>query len=94
MSLANFSIAVKNQEMPFFCLGTVIYKEEEIEPTSGRLLILTAHSSTSATKASGLELLLVAAAEVKGAVHSLKVVEGKIVAAVNSSVCIFSSCYV
>lgn len=87
-SILSFKAVVEDQEKPFFCLGTVIYKEEELEPTSGRLLIFTAHSSTVATKTSSLELSLVTSSKVKGCVYALKEVEGKIIAAVNSSVCV------
>lgn len=86
VSILSFKTQVNNQQTPFFCLGTVIYKDEEIEPTAGRLLIFTAHTSATATKTSSLDLALVASAQVGGVVYSLVAVEGKIVAAVNSSV--------
>ncbi|KAF8967077.1 CPSF A subunit region-domain-containing protein [Flammula alnicola] len=88
-SALTFKSLVENQEKPFFCLGTVVYKEEEIEPTSGRLLIFTAYTSAAPTKTSSLELSLVASAEVKGCVYALKNVEGKIVAAINSCVLLY-----
>ena len=85
-SVVSFSITVEGQKKPFFCLGTVFYKAEEKEPTAGRLLIFTAYTSTMQSKLSSLELSMLTFADVKGCVYSLKVVEDKIVAAVNSSV--------
>jgi len=85
-SVVSFSLTVEGQQKPFFCLGTVIYKAEELEPTAGRLLILTAYTSATQSKSSSLELSMVTSADVWGCVYSLKVVEDKIVAAVNSSV--------
>lgn len=79
-------MTVEGQKKPFFCLGTVVYKAEENEPTAGRLLIFTAYTSTTQSKSSALELSMLTFADVKGCVYSLKVVEDKIVAAVNSSV--------
>ncbi|KAF9485871.1 hypothetical protein BDN70DRAFT_870784 [Pholiota conissans] len=88
-SVLSFKAVVDAQEKPFFCLGTVIYKEEEIEPTSGRLLIFTTHAATISAKSSSLELSLITSSEVKGCVYSLKEVEGQIVAAVNSSILLY-----
>ncbi len=86
VSILSFRAQVNNQETPFFCLGTVIYKEDEIEPSAGRLLIFRAHTSATTQKTSSLDLALVASEKVTGVVYSLVLVEGKIVAAVNSSV--------
>ena len=85
-SVVSFCMTVEGQKKPFFCLGTVSYKAEEKEPTAGRLLIFTAYTSTTQSKLSSLELSMLTFANVKGCVYSLKVVEDKIVAAVNSSV--------
>jgi DNA damage-binding protein 1 len=85
-SVVSFSITIEGQKKPLFCLGTVFYKAEEKEPTAGRLLIFTAYTLTTQSKSSSLELSMLTFANVKGCVYSLKVVENKIVAAVNSSV--------
>jgi DNA damage-binding protein 1 len=79
-------MTIEGQKRPFFCLGTVIFKEEEPEPTAGRLLIFTAYTLATQSKSSSLELSMVTFADVRGCVYSLKIVEDKIVAAINSSV--------
>jgi len=84
-SVETFNLNVEGREVPFFCLGTLIYDPEEKEPSKGRLLVFTA--TTSPSKVSTLELSMLASARVKGCVFSLKIVNKKIVAAVNSSVC-------
>lgn len=85
-SVVSFSMTVEGQKKPFFCLGTYFYKAEENEPSAGRILIFTAYTTTTQSKSSSLELSMLTFADVKGCVYSLKVVEDKIVAAVNSSV--------
>lgn len=85
-SVASFRTRVEDEDKPFFCLGTMIYKAEEKEPAVGRLLVFTAYTPTNSTKTSSLELSLVTSAKVEGCVYALKMVDGKIVAAVNSSV--------
>lgn len=85
-SVVSFSLTVEGRKKPFFCLGTVFYKAEEVEPTAGRLLIFTAYPSTTQSKLPSLELAMLTSTTVRGCVYSLKFVEDKIVAAVNSSV--------
>jgi len=78
-------VSFTSEEKPFFCLGTMIFKADEKEPSSGRLLVLTAYSG-AVSRTSTLEISVVASAEVKGCVYALQNVDGKLVAAVNSSV--------
>lgn len=85
-SVASFKIQVQDEEKPLFCLGTMLFKDEEKEPSVGRLIIFTAYTPINSTKTSSLELSLVASTKVEGCVYALKIVDGKIVAAVNSSV--------
>lgn len=81
--------AADNQES-CFCLGTFIYKSEETEPSSGRLLLFTAIPDL--LKKSSLNLLMLTSAEVNGCVYALGAVGHNIVAAVNSAVsCLFFS---
>lgn len=74
--------------MPFFCVGTYVYKAGEVEPSAGRLMVFTASTSTS----SNLALSLMASTKVPGCVYALTVVQNQIVAAVNSSVCFLATC--
>ncbi|KDR82646.1 hypothetical protein GALMADRAFT_837022 [Galerina marginata CBS 339.88] len=88
-SVTSFTATVENQEKPFFCLGTMVYKAEEKEPSSGRLLVFTAYTATNSSRTSSLELSLVASTEVEGCVYALKNVNGRLVAAVNSSILLY-----
>lgn len=74
---------MQNEEHPFFCIGTLVYDEAEIEPSSGRLIVLTVAATNNGT---AKEFKTVAAANVGGCVFALKSVGDKIVASVNSSV--------
>ncbi|KAF8908996.1 CPSF A subunit region-domain-containing protein [Gymnopilus junonius] len=89
-AVLSFNSIVENESKPFFCLGTMLYKPEEKEPSVGRLLIFTAYTATGTSKTSSLELSLVASAEVQGCVFALKYVNDKIVAAVNSSILLYN----
>jgi DNA damage-binding protein 1 len=82
-SVLAFTSSVHNEEQPFFCIGTLVYKEAEIEPSSGRLIIITVAATSNGT---AKEFKTVAIANVGGCVFALKSVGGKIVASVNSSV--------
>lgn len=89
-SVTSFSIKVQDEDKPFFCLGTMIYKADEQEPVSGRLLIFSAFTSKTPSKKSSLELSLITSVKVEGCVYALKIVKDRIVAAVNSSVRLFT----
>ncbi|KAF5382718.1 hypothetical protein D9615_002834 [Tricholomella constricta] len=80
-AVMTYSPVIKEKPMPVFCVGTYTYAAER-EPSEGRLLIFSAYSSESLSKTSGLQLFLVASADVKGAVYSLTIVNDMIVAAV------------
>ncbi|KAJ7579305.1 CPSF A subunit region-domain-containing protein [Mycena floridula] len=71
-----------------FCIGTWIYKENEREPSEGRIVIFTAERMGQ-----NLQLKFLVAREVKAAVYSLAVVNGMIAAAANSSVMLFQVKY-
>ncbi|KAF9561348.1 hypothetical protein CPC08DRAFT_689138 [Agrocybe pediades] len=87
-SLVSFTGTENGEEKPFFCLGTMIFNPEEKEPSAGKLHVFTAYSGNVGRK-STLELSLVASAEVKGCVFALQSVDGKIAAAVNSSILLY-----
>lgn len=75
---------MNEQTASFFCLGTFVCRDGEIEPSNGRLLIFTAKPTSSS-----LLLSLVAEVETKGCVYALAIVNGMngmIAAAVNSAV--------
>ncbi|KAH9480543.1 DNA damage-binding protein 1a [Psilocybe cubensis] len=88
-SVASLRIQVQGEEKPLFCLGTMIYKSEENEPSVGRLLVFTAYTPSNSTKTSTLELSLLASTKVEGCVYALSIVNGKLVAAVNSSIVMY-----
>lgn len=85
-SVTSFTAKVQDEEKPFFCLGTMIYKAEEKEPVTGRLLIFSAFTANTPSRVSTLELSLIASTTVEGCVYALKIVQDRIVAAVNSTV--------
>jgi hypothetical protein len=69
----------------FFCVGTYVYVHEEIEPSSGRLLVLgTLESRTAHSRV--MELSLLTWTEVEGYVSSLTTMKGFLAAAVKASV--------
>lgn len=82
-SVLAFTLTTQNDKQPFFCIGTLVYKEDEIEPSTGRLIVLTVATTKNGT---AKEFKTVATANVGGCVFALKSVGGKIVASVNSSV--------
>ncbi|KIM43302.1 hypothetical protein M413DRAFT_444121 [Hebeloma cylindrosporum] len=86
ISVVSFTGHLEAQQRPFFCLGTIVHDDEDKEPTQGRLLILSAYTSPVPTQNSTVELSLLTSTEVNGCVYALKVVKGKIIAAINSSV--------
>lgn len=84
--MVSFTAQLEAQSRPFFCLGTVVHNDEDKEPTQGRLLVFSAYASPVPKQNSTVELSLLASAEVNGCVYALKMVKGKIIAAINSSV--------
>ena len=79
--------------MPLFCLGAFTYEGEENQPTQGRILIFTAHSSQTQSRVVNLNLSLVTSVQVGGCVYAITVVNGMIVAAINSSVSVIAFFY-
>jgi DNA damage-binding protein 1 len=79
-------VVIDDNPTSFFCLGTLTYKVDELEPTNGRLLVFNAVEG-SILRSSDLRLYLAAWARVQGCVYALTSMHGMIVAAVNASVC-------
>ncbi|KAI0372253.1 hypothetical protein BV20DRAFT_991870 [Pilatotrama ljubarskyi] len=70
---------------PAFCLGTVVIRPEEREPSRGRLVLFSLSSSDGVRS-----LMILASQDVRGCVYALAhVSEGIIAAAVNTSVMLF-----
>ena len=86
-SLVSLVSGTENQEHCLFCLGTFIYSPEEMEPSSGSLLIFKA--IPDALKKPNLNLSILTSAKVQGCVYALRVVGNNIVAAINSAVSFF-----
>jgi DNA damage-binding protein 1 len=67
-----------------FCVGTFFFREEEREPSAGRVLVLAAKRLSPHT----MHTSLAASHPVSGCVYALTLVNDLIVAAVNTSVCL------
>ncbi|KAH9942902.1 CPSF A subunit region-domain-containing protein [Amylocystis lapponica] len=71
-----------------FCIGTVHLEAADQEPSDGRLVVISVHNDGSS--ASGVPTItVVETQQVHGCVYQLVTVEGKIAAAVNTSVVLF-----
>lgn len=83
MSLALINVPTNDGTIkPLFCLGTVFLRLDEMEPTSGRILLCEAKQATPSL----IGLNQVVSHEVSGCVYSVSEVKGMLAAAVNSSV--------
>lgn len=80
--------------MPFFIAGTFVYRPEETEPETGRLLLISVSTTPNARNPS-YQLSLASSTQVKGCVYALTPAFTKdgeyprFVAAVNSSIVLF-----
>lgn len=63
----------------YYIVGTALVNPEESEPKQGRILIFYFHDG---------KLVTVAEKEIKGACYSLVEFNGKLLASINSTVCI------
>ncbi|KAG5639200.1 hypothetical protein H0H81_005679 [Sphagnurus paluster] len=90
-SLATYSPSFDGKAMPLFCVGTYVYKNEEMEPTEGRLMIFSAYVPEAQSKTPALQLFPVAQKDVKGCVYAMTIIDDMIVVAVNSAVSVKSS---
>lgn len=96
VSIIPISAVVDGILTPFFVLGTFIFRPEEFEPDKGRILLISISTTNNPRNPrQGYQLSLAASIEVRGCVYALTpVVDDKpvarIVAAVNSSVNLFS----
>ncbi|KAG6854676.1 hypothetical protein C0991_003324 [Blastosporella zonata] len=86
-AVATFAPVIDGRSTPLFCIGVHV-DSGDVEPTEGRLLILSA-SSIEQSKTSSLQMSLVAEADVKGCVYAMSFITDVVVAAVNSSVMMF-----
>jgi len=81
------SAPVNGQHRPFFCIGSYDYVASEIQPSVGRVTLLTAYTGgKQQTKTHSVEVAVLHQIKVPGCVYALKFVDGKIIAAVESSV--------
>lgn len=86
-SLVNFTRNVGDKEVPYICAGLVEFPGEQHRPVIGRLRIFTA----SAPNDGATELIQVTSVDIpSGCVYALKFVNGRIVAAVESAVELYS----
>ena len=90
------SSVVDNVLTPFFIVGTFLYYPEEIEPETGRLLLISVTSIMNPDNPKqGYQFSLVASTKVKGCVYALTSTTSKdeehprFVAAINSSIMLF-----
>ncbi|KAF5391270.1 hypothetical protein D9757_001966 [Collybiopsis confluens] len=82
-------LSVPGSEQPLFCLGTMIFRSNELEPTSGRIHVYKTYQPSPST----VQLKQVISEEVGGCVYNLVIVQEMIAAAVNSSVFLYRVAY-
>lgn len=80
-SVACLSVTPDDARTECFVVGTAYLKDNEVEPSTGRLLVFGSSEDTRAGSA-----WLTAFTTVPGAVYSLACVDGLIVAGVNTAV--------
>ncbi|KAF9069809.1 CPSF A subunit region-domain-containing protein [Rhodocollybia butyracea] len=86
MSLALINVPTNDgMTKPLFCIGTVFLRLDEMEPTSGRILLFEARQATPSL----IGLNQVVSHKVSGCVYSVTGVKGMLAAAVNSSVSLY-----
>lgn len=86
-ALHSCSVTLGGVLVPFICAGITVYDSQEREPSQGRVVLL---QTTVAGNSASQALTALAAAEVEGCVYALTSVGDIIVAAVNSSLVLFS----
>lgn len=84
-AVSTYTPEINGKLTPVFCVG-VHTDGAEIEPTVGRILVLSAVPVGGQSKTSSLHLSLLAAADVQGCVYAISFVKDTIIATVNSSV--------
>lgn len=82
MSLAVLNVTVNDKLQPLFCVGTTFLRNDEMEPSSGRILLFEPTQPSPTVT----QLRRVASDNVSGCVYSLAVIDGMLAAAINSSV--------
>ncbi|KAG6878094.1 hypothetical protein C0993_012421 [Termitomyces sp. T159_Od127] len=87
-AIATYTPEINGISTPVFYVG-VHTDGPEIEPTAGRILVLSAVPVGGQSKTSNLHLSLLAAADVQGCVYALSFINDTVVATVNSSVILF-----
>ncbi|KAG6837618.1 hypothetical protein H0H93_006139 [Arthromyces matolae] len=87
-SVATYTPEVNGSRAPIFCLGVHV-DEDEIEPSRGKLLLLSATHTGESSRFFSLHMSTLAEADVKGCVYAISFIKDIIVAAVNSSVIVF-----
>lgn len=85
MSLAVLDVTVNDKLQPLFCVGTTFLRNDEMEPSSGRILLFEPTQPSPTVT----QLRRVASDNVSGCVYSLAVIDGMLAAAINSSVSLF-----
>ncbi|KAE9400776.1 hypothetical protein BT96DRAFT_992689 [Gymnopus androsaceus JB14] len=85
MSLTVLNVTVNEKLQPLFCVGTTFIRMDEMEPTSGRILLFEPNQVSPTM----LQLRRVASNDVPGCVYSLAVVDGMLAAAINSCVSLY-----
>ncbi|KAH7926445.1 hypothetical protein BV22DRAFT_1118853 [Leucogyrophana mollusca] len=84
LSLQNLAVSLKTGPTSYLCAGTMIFAEEETEPSDGRLILLAPDTSRAQ-----MQVVVVASEHVKGCVYAIASTCGMIAAAVNSSVVVY-----
>ncbi|THV04459.1 hypothetical protein K435DRAFT_649225 [Dendrothele bispora CBS 962.96] len=88
MSLTLLKHSDANQTRTFFCVGTVYIRDEEKEPTKGRILVFSLHQSKESSSVYQLNVAI--NENVSGCVYSLaSMSNGTLAAAINSSVMVY-----
>ncbi|KAG6887256.1 hypothetical protein C0992_013156, partial [Termitomyces sp. T32_za158] len=87
-AVATYTPEINGKLTPVFCVG-VHTDGPEIEPTAGRILVLSAVPVGGQSKTSSLHISLLTAADVQGCIYALSFINETVIAAVNSSVILF-----
>ncbi|KAF8895272.1 CPSF A subunit region-domain-containing protein [Infundibulicybe gibba] len=88
-SITTFAPTIGDKTQSLFCVGTYLYREDETEPSQGRLIIFRTTTADGRTGPSTLQLSLLTSKQLRGCVTALTIVDDMILAAVNSSVLLF-----
>ncbi|KAG6903292.1 hypothetical protein C0995_000187 [Termitomyces sp. Mi166 len=87
-AVATYSPEIDGKSTPVFCVG-VHTDEAELEPTEGRILVLSAIPAGGQSRTLSLHLSLLATADVQGCVYAISFIKDIVIATVNSSVMLF-----